>query len=263
MLQELSENLRMENNRLRSSYDKVGQDSTFVMDKFKEMNVHVEELGKEKVKLILHLDEAAKEISRLKAELIKKSDQLIHFNDSLIQIKDNVELENRRNNELIMGMETLNNQLKIKEHENMKLDQYNQVAKMTIEQQEQKIHIQQKDIEEINSVYPKMQKQVSEIFSELEHKTQLVEKFKALTLHQDDKIKGLVQELQVVDTLKTDLESYNNDLVQLSSALEDKVSECELLKQHKLELNLQSQRQFEKLEELENNLKDELNWKQI
>jgi len=52
-----------------------------------------------------------------------------------------------------------------------------------------------------------MQKQVQDIFGELEHKTQLVEKFKALTTHQDEKIRGLVAELQVVDTLKTDLES--------------------------------------------------------
>jgi len=263
MLQELSENLRMENNRLRSSFDKVGQDSTFVMDKYKEMNVHVEDLGKEKLKLILLLEESAKEVNRLKAELNKKNEQLNHFNASINQIKDNIELENRRNNELIMNMETLNNQLKIKENENMKLDQYNQIAKMTIEQQEQKIQLQQRDIEEINSVYPKMQKQISEIFSELEHKTNLVEKFKSLTQHQDEKINGLVQELQVVDTLKLDLENYNNDLVQLSSALEDKVRECEILAQHKIELNLMAQRHLEKVEELETILRTEMNWKQI
>jgi len=123
MLHELNDNLRSENNRLRSSFDKVGQDSSFMLEKFKELNAQTEALGKEKIHLILQLDESAKEVNRLKAELAKKAEQLQHFNSSIENIKENLELENRRNHEVLMNMESLNNELKIKENENLKLDQ--------------------------------------------------------------------------------------------------------------------------------------------
>jgi len=123
MLHELNDNLRSENNRLRSSFDKVGQDSSFMLEKVKELNAQTEALGKEKIHLILQLDESAKEVNRLKAELVKKAEQLQHFNSSIENIKENLELENRRNHEVLMNMESLNNELKIKENENLKLDQ--------------------------------------------------------------------------------------------------------------------------------------------
>jgi len=123
MLQELNDALKMENNRLRSSYDKVGEESSFVKDKIKNLSNNLEELNEENRKLSSSLQQLRDENSRLKEEAAKKADQLSKFNDTLNNIKVNVENEKSRNQQSGLENERLLNELKIRDTENLRLEE--------------------------------------------------------------------------------------------------------------------------------------------
>jgi len=56
MLQEFVDNLQAENNNIRNSFSKMGEESVFIMDKVREMATQLEEGSNEKEKLLTELN---------------------------------------------------------------------------------------------------------------------------------------------------------------------------------------------------------------
>lgn len=149
MMQELNDTLKLENNRLRSSFDRVGEESSAVMDKLRELAAQADAGAEERARLERDLEGARAEAERLRGELRTKAEQLGRFTDALNQIKASVDSEKVYNGELGLQVEALTGQLQAKEAENLRLSEFNEVAKMTIAELEKKIDHQQRDLDDI------------------------------------------------------------------------------------------------------------------
>jgi len=75
----------------------------------------------------------------MKEELEKKNTYLKNFAEGLENVKTNVEEERQRNEQVSSHIETLNNQLEIRDVENTKLLAFADVSKQTVEHMEKKI----------------------------------------------------------------------------------------------------------------------------
>jgi len=73
-------------------------------------------------------------------------------------------------------------------------------------------------------------------------KNELIQKLRMLNEKQDNKIQEFAQELEVINDLKTDLTTYNQQLQELSQELKGKSIECEKLNRTNIDLrvNLES-----------------------
>lgn len=94
-------------------------------------------------------------------------------------------------------------------------------------------------------------------------KNELIQKLRMLNEKQDNKIQEFAQELEVINDLKTDLTTYNQQLQELSQELKGKSIECEKLNRTNIDLRVNLESQKNRIDDLENAKLKEMNWKNL
>jgi septal ring factor EnvC (AmiA/AmiB activator) len=106
-------------------------------------------------------------------------------------------------------------------------------------------------------------KKTNTLEAESEEKDKLIMYLEKMTQNQIEQIKEFDKDFSIVQTLKTDLDGYNDQLNKLVSELTSKTEECESLKQTKIELSVKLESFKKQVLQLEDQLATELDYKNM
>lgn len=263
MVQELNDSLKTENNRLKSNYDKIGEESSFVMSKIKELNTKVEEGMNNRKQIEKSLAETTSQNEELLSELESKNKMINEFSDALLNIKNNVENEKIRNNQINNIINELKSENKIKDTQNLRLNEYNQVAKQTILELEKKIEAQNQDIDSITSSYAEIQINLSQMIADIKEKDSKISQLEGMVTMLDDQNKELNNELELVIVLQKDLQKYDKQLQELSESAENREKDLDRMKKDLIDKNLMIENYKNALSDLQTEKQSDLEWKRL
>lgn len=106
-------------------------------------------------------------------------------------------------------------------------------------------------------------KKTNTLEAESEEKDKLIMYLEKMTQNQIEQIKEFDKDFSIVQTLKSDLDGYNDQLNKLVSELTSKTEECESLKQTKIELSVKLESFKKQVLQLEDQLATELDYKNM